>query len=236
MICMERCDSWEAAEEAATTEAAAWLQAGYVPCGVTLLMDREQHVVRVVLMRGYTEQVVTGGALRFVRFPTVYQGPKPDFEMRVAGLGGASYLNALTGSQIPGYAVAHTVYGSGQTLWAVEGWGPRWLALQAGAALDQFELEPLRRLRWEAWAEAWWAEAAMGFDGRSALAMPATAASSLLEAAYRCIMPADWPKITLQRFHAWERWHGMTRTAVMVRGWEEVVQDLVQHATLWACL
>ncbi len=236
MFHIKACTTWSAeAEAAAIAEAAAWLQDGYVPCGITLRVDTEQQAAVGGVVQE-TQHAVTGAVLRLVRCPTLYQAIPARFLPCVAALGGPLSVDALTGLHIPSYASAQAVYGSGGTLLAVEGWGPRWLALQAGAALDQFELEPLRRLRWEAWAEAWWAEAAMGFDGRSALAMPATAASSLLEAAYRCIMPADWPKITLQRFHAWERWHGMTRTAVMVRGWEEVVQDLVQHATLWACL
>lgn len=233
MIRIESCDARDVTT-AARAEAAAWLAAGYVPCGIDLHLNLVSQEIDAVTNTLNEQQPVPEALLAYVRCPTLYT-PSTGRYMHVATLDGdceATFL-ALLGELRPGCAETYTgiYFASDRAGMCVEGWAPRWVALQVAANGSIEDSVPPRQAYWEAWAKAWWAEASAG---RYALGW--NIIHPLLRQAVQRTQPVNWPKITLRRYFAWVDWQradGEMLTDVL---WARILHDLVERPTLWACL
>lgn len=219
---------------AARAEAAAWLADGYVPCGIDLQLDLVSQAIQGATNSLNERQPVLEALLAYVRCPTLYM-PLVGHYVHVASLDGdfeptfLALLGKLSPSSAETYVGVYTA--SDRAVVRVEGWAPRWVALQVAANASTEDSLPSRQAYWDAWAKAWWAEASAG-----RYEMGWNIIHPLLHHAVQRIRPADWPMITLRRYFAWVDWQhadGEILTEVL---WARVLHDLVKHPMLWACL
>ncbi len=241
------CRTQPEAVNAATAEAAAWLAEGYTLGQLWVRLNAATGDCDTPLVG---PERVRGGAsfLAYARRPTLFAcspfdditaGVTPELVLwaNTASVGGGVGVPedlALQKAREPFYEVLSTSY-------APEGmvnvnplataplhvrvlcWVPRWVALQLGAGLTTPDVRYGHRARWEAWAEAWWAEAAFVY--------PMTVAILLAETVRR-VKPQYWPRVTLKRAQAWSRWQSQPSRVT----YKNMLKELVQEPTVWACL